>query len=78
MKVDCWLRPDQVADRLSVSTKTVHRLAAQGYLEAFRLSGNGSSLRIRQSSLQAYIEARVSIFRRQEGFSLDTMDTSDN
>lgn len=75
---DRWMRVDQTADRLNISARTVYRLCQKGYLKAFRLSTNGSALRISEKSLDLYIMARVELFRRDEGIFEDISDICDS
>jgi len=47
-----WLRPDEVAGVLRVSTRTVYRLVSEGTLEACKIR---RSLRISGDSLEALL-----------------------
>jgi len=51
------LTPNEVAERLRVSTMTVYRLIKSGELPAARIS---SSYRLREEDVDAYLEARFS------------------
>jgi len=53
---EVWLTPRQVADRLSVSPRTVERWVAHDGLPAFQLGGR--TTRIRLSDLDAWILSR--------------------
>jgi len=53
---EVWLTPRQVADRLSVSPRTVERWVAHNGLPAFELGGR--TTRIRLSDLDAWILSR--------------------
>jgi excisionase family DNA binding protein len=50
------LTAGEVADRLRVSTMTVYRLIRRGELPAVRV---GRNYRVRESDLDAYLEAQV-------------------
>jgi len=69
-KKDRVLRPDQVAEILDVSRRTVYRLVAEGELEAFRVRG---SLRIRESAVRAYIRRQIALFQAENGVVGDSV-----
>jgi len=52
------LRISEVARRLDCSTSTVRRLIANGELRATQFAGPGTSLRIDQAVLEAWLEER--------------------
>jgi len=55
---EVWLTPRQVADRLSVSPRTVERWVAHDGLPAFQLGGR--TTRISLSDLDAWVRSRPS------------------
>ncbi len=61
---DRLLRPDQVADRLAVHVRTVRRLAAEGQFFCLMVRG---SLRIWESSVEAYIGRQENLFQMENG-----------
>ena len=69
-KKDRVLRPDQVAEILKVSRRTVYRLVSEGELEAFRVRG---SLRVRQSDVDRYIRRQIAVFQRETGIAEDSV-----
>jgi excisionase family DNA binding protein len=60
-----WLRPDQAADYLAVSKRTVYRLAYDGEFVCAKVRG---SLRIRQDSVHNYMH------RQAQNYSLSQVD----
>lgn len=61
---DQLLRPDQVAERLAVHVRTVRRLASEGQFLCLMVRG---SLRIWQSSVDAYIKRQENLFQLENG-----------
>jgi excisionase family DNA binding protein len=53
-----WHRPDQVAERLGVSSRTVRRWLAYGELPHIVLPG-GRLIRVPSDALEAWLESRV-------------------
>jgi len=59
LKVDeTYYTLDEVAERLKVSRRSIGRLIESGALPAIRLSAQGGSVRITETDLQAFLEAR--------------------
>ncbi|MCA1742760.1 MAG: helix-turn-helix domain-containing protein [Desulfonatronovibrio sp.] len=59
------LRPDQVADRLSVSKRKVYYLVHDGELSALKI---GASLRIVDSSVDKFLDKQIQKFSLDTGF----------
>ena len=53
---DRYLSPEDVAQQLSLSTRSVRRLVESAKIPAYRL---GRSIRIKQSDLDAYMQTRL-------------------
>lgn len=73
-RVDRLLRIDQAAERLNCSERTLYRIVADGELLALKVR---QSLRILESSLEAYIQKQIGVFQSENGFSANC-DTVDN
>jgi len=58
-----WYRPDEAAKFLSVSTRTIYRMAGEGDIVAAKVRG---VLRIRADSLTRYMD------KQAQRFSLDS------
>jgi len=65
-----WLRPDQAAQILNCSTKTVYRLCSAGEIDCFRLAAD-KNLRVCSDSLDSYIKRKIIEFQEQEGIFWD-------
>lgn len=63
-----WVRPDEVAAYLGVSTRHVRRLCERGLFTTFR---TGSVLRIGRESVLRYIREAVADYQFQNGFGFD-------
>ncbi len=63
-----WLRPDEAAKELSVSAKTIYRLAGDGFLVCARVRG---SLRIYAPSLNSYLHEKIQDHAIETGRFLD-------
>lgn len=59
-----WLRPDEAAKFLSVSTRTIYRLASDGDIVAAKVRG---ALRIRADSLSRYMDKQAQLFSLDSG-----------
>jgi excisionase family DNA binding protein len=59
-----WLRPDEAARELSVSLKTVYRMAGEGLFVCAKIRG---SLRIYGPSLESYLHDQVQFFAIETG-----------
>lgn len=64
MTPDKLLRPDQAAQRLNVSKRSIYRLAAESQFVCLKIGG---ALRILESSLNSYIQRRISTYFLQNG-----------
>ena len=53
-----YLTLDQVAEKLQVSRRTVNRWIAAGNLVVIRLSAESGSVRVAESDLRDFIDAR--------------------
>lgn len=53
------LRPDQVADRLNISKRTVYRLIEAGAFVPLRV---GASLRVTEQSVDKYIRRQLELY----------------
>lgn len=59
LKMDeTYLTLDQVAEKLQVSRRTVNRWIEAGNLVVIRLSAQAGSVRVAESDLRAFIDAR--------------------
>jgi len=58
------LRIDQLASRLNVSVRSAYRLVACGHFIALRV---GNSLRVREDSVDLYIQRQISVYRLEGG-----------
>jgi excisionase family DNA binding protein len=58
------LRPDQVADRLCISKRSAYRLINQGAFSALKV---GCSLRVMESSVDAYVRRQIEIHAIETG-----------
>ena len=59
-----WLRPDEAARELSVSLKTIYRMAADGAFICAKIRG---SLRVYAPSLESYLHDQVQFFAIETG-----------
>ncbi len=59
------LRPDQVADKLSISRRKVYYLVHDGELAALKI---GSALRIVDASVDKYLDKQIQKFSLDTGF----------
>jgi excisionase family DNA binding protein len=73
MERDRLLSPAQVAKRLAVSVATVYEMCRRAEFVSLRVGrGNGrSGIRIKESSVNLYIERQVSRFLFEEGIGID-------
>jgi excisionase family DNA binding protein len=55
-----WLNVPEVAERLDVGEETVRRWIRSGDLAALDLGGRRAGYRIRESDLEAFLQARYS------------------
>ena len=62
---DRLLRPDQVSQRLNVSTRSVYRIIEEGHVRALRVRG---SLRVLESSVDEYLARQLAEFELEIGF----------
>jgi excisionase family DNA binding protein len=65
---DRLLRPDQAAERLNVSTRSVYRLLAEGQLTGCKIRG---CLRVRESSVDDYIRRQIALYALENGTDVD-------
>ena len=65
------LRPDQVATRLAVCTRTVYRLVTDGKLIGLRV---GNRLRIPEDSVTQYINRQIELLAVETGTYLKKRD----
>ncbi len=72
---DRLLRVDQVAGRLNISLRSTYRLIAEGAFECCKIRG---SIRVVESSVNAYIERQISLFSCEVGFFCDNSANLDN
>lgn len=61
---DRLLRPDQAAELLNVSTRSIYRLLAEGQLTGLKVRG---CLRVRESSVNDYISRQVALYLLENG-----------
>jgi len=61
-----YLRPDEVAWELSVSTRTIYRLIADGELLAFSVR-KGGAVRIPRASFERYVKDRIEDYQLEGG-----------
>jgi len=66
---DQLLRPDQVAEKLNVSTKTIYRLLGEAQLVGLKVRG---SIRIPEASVTDYIKRQVALFQLVNGTGDDS------
>lgn len=63
-----YVRVDEVAGFLGISTRHVRRLAEQGHFVTFR---SGSTLRISRESVLQYVRRAVSQYQFESGCGID-------
>lgn len=56
---DAYLTAGEVAERLQVSRATIYRLIGNGQLPAFQLGGPGSTFRISERELEAWLRGEA-------------------
>jgi excisionase family DNA binding protein len=61
---DRLIRPDQTAQKLNVSTRTIYRLLAEGQLTGCKIRG---CLRVRESSVEDYIRRQIALYQLENG-----------
>ena len=66
MKKKRYVRPDQAADILECSKRTIYRLIREGNLLAFSLR-DGGSVRIYQESIDRFAEKRTEKYQYDHG-----------
>lgn len=64
------LRPDEAADILKTSKRTIYRLINEGELEAFHVRG---VLRITAQSVTVYIRRQIRKFQEENGILNETV-----
>ena len=72
-----FLRIDEVAEDLGISTRTVRRLIADGLLLAFPVR-QGGTLRIPVESFRRYVRDRILLYQEENGIMSEDTVTGDD
>jgi len=67
-----FLRIDEIAEDLDVSTRTVRRLIADGLLLAFPVR-EGGTLRVPVESYKRYVRDRLLFYQEETGIEVESM-----
>ncbi len=72
-----YLRIDEIARELDISTRTVYRLIQDGKLIAFPIR-QGGSLRVAASSLKRYVRDMTLAYQASMGIILESVPDDDS